>query len=456
VRFGPVIGAISDWKLWRRSGKIYEADFSGFFRAGHIPYRSALKLNSDGDLLRQYARNGSEEAFAELVARHADWVYSAAARMLGDSHAAEDVTQTVFLLLWRQPNKAAGKSLSGWLFQVMRYCVANAQRAENRRRKHETEAAKMVSEILEPDVDRLWDHLAPRLENLMGRLRLRHREVLLLRFYQGKSIAQIGDALNITEEAARKRVSTALDELRRLFGFGGEAVPAVAIGTLMLARATHAAPLPLVAAIRATGTAAPASVAGLADAVRRMILLAKIKFTAIILFFTAVLPVATVASLSLAFQKPPQPMALPQPVAVPPSLPVLLAPSQANNDVSFQTGYSKFLAGDRLTITSIRGTAAAMAPGNSYTVKGTYVLSSEAQATVAVYTGAMNPGENDNGPYGNNQINVQAGKGTFTLELVMRIEGYPHVSFYPSGGGQAFGTLNFGTGKYLFRGFSGQ
>jgi len=407
-------------------------------------------LDSDEDLLRHYARNRSQEAFAELVARHADWIYSAATRMLGDPHAAEDATQAVFLLLSQQPRKALDKPLSAWLFQVTRYSVANMIRAENRRRKHEKEAAKMVSEIVEPDADRLWDHLSPRLDELMGRLRLRHREVLLLRFYQGKSIAQIGQTLNITEEAARKRVSTALEALRKLFGFGGEAIGTTAIGTLLLANATHPAPTGLVATIGASGAAPAASIVGLVEAIRRMILLAKIKVAALVLVFGAILPVAAVASLSRVLQRSPG-------ISPAPSQPVLYAPSQpVSLAVPVETGYSNFLPGDNISITGIHGTAATFAPNNSYMVTGTYTLASHADATLAIFTGAMNPGENDNGPYGRNSVNIQSGKGTFKLEMMMRIEGYPHVSFYPSGGGESFGTRNFGTGKYLFRESSGR
>ncbi len=51
------------------------------------------------DLLRKYAQDKDQQAFAELVRLHGDWVYSSARRRLGDEHLAEDVTQAVFLLL---------------------------------------------------------------------------------------------------------------------------------------------------------------------------------------------------------------------------------------------------------------------------------------------------------------------------------------------------------------------
>jgi hypothetical protein len=53
----------------------------------------------DADLIREFVQDGSDTAFAELVQRHVDLVFSAARRQLGDAHLAEEVTQSVFCLL---------------------------------------------------------------------------------------------------------------------------------------------------------------------------------------------------------------------------------------------------------------------------------------------------------------------------------------------------------------------
>lgn len=60
-------------------------------------------MTDDGQLLQRYTRERSEAAFGELVTRHIDLVYSVGLRVAGgDSHLAQDVTQTVFLDLARK------------------------------------------------------------------------------------------------------------------------------------------------------------------------------------------------------------------------------------------------------------------------------------------------------------------------------------------------------------------
>ena len=82
-------------------------------------------MRSDFELLAEY-RAGSSAAFATLMARHIDWVYSVALRRVGQPHLAEDVTQTVFIALSQETKLQRGGSMSAWLFQVVRYASAKA------------------------------------------------------------------------------------------------------------------------------------------------------------------------------------------------------------------------------------------------------------------------------------------------------------------------------------------
>ena len=72
----------------------------------------------DNALLREYVERGSDEAFAALVTRHVNKVYSVALRHTGNPHSAEEITQAVFVILARKSRHLGRRViLSGWLYQ---------------------------------------------------------------------------------------------------------------------------------------------------------------------------------------------------------------------------------------------------------------------------------------------------------------------------------------------------
>jgi len=211
----------------------------------------------DVTLLRQYADDGSQDAFRTLVRRHADWVYSAALRMVRNAALAEDVTQAVFIALARRAATIRYEAaLASWLFKATRFAAIDALRRERRRRRHETEAA-IMSEQSAYRPDETWNDLAPLLERTVARLRRQDRQAILLRFYEQKPLKEVGAAMGISEEAAKKRVARALDELRGLCGHTGLATGFTAVTAALLdANVTHAAPMTVAT------SAASAAVAG--------------------------------------------------------------------------------------------------------------------------------------------------------------------------------------------------
>jgi RNA polymerase sigma factor (sigma-70 family) len=408
----------------------------------------------DDQLLREYASVRSESAFAELVSRHGDWVYSAALRSVGDSHSAQDVTQAVFLLLAQDPQKAVGKSLSGWLFNVMRYCVINAKRSERRRKRHEREAAEMTPPAQQAPDEPLWKELAPRLEDSMARLRAKDREVLLSRFYEGKTMSQIGAQLGISEDAARKRVSAALEKLRALFQSAGVAAGTPALATTLKSKVTRPAPLALMAILKAQSATKIPAIVSLANTARRMLWLAKAKAAVTVAVVAVSIPLATATAVIVAKKvvAPPQtPLAAPLQMAPAIPAPPVVGPApttvQYPETVAFELGSSKFLPGDNITITEVRGTSNMIEAGNVYQIKGTYRLSSQNGVSLQSHITTEQPIGVQEFP--DQRQDIKRGQGTFTLPLNVPVGGSPHVSFYV--GKTIIGGVYFGTGNYVYR-----
>ncbi|HWA09395.1 MAG TPA: sigma-70 family RNA polymerase sigma factor [Opitutaceae bacterium] len=214
----------------------------------------------DAELLRRYAEDASEEAFAELVRRHLPLVYAAAWRQVGEPHRAEDVTQMVFTDLARKASSLRHRSvLISWLYTATHHAAAKVRRTEQRRQAREQEAhvvEQLLSDVT-PPAD--WERIRPVLDEAMNRLPEDDRAALLLRFFQGESFAGIGAALRLTEEAARKRVERALDKLHGLLAAHGITSTAAALTVVLANQPAVAVPAGLAtSAIAAAFSAATA------------------------------------------------------------------------------------------------------------------------------------------------------------------------------------------------------
>src|ERR1700733_11714401 len=156
----------------------------------------------DMELVRQYAAHQSESAFAALVSRHANLVYSASLRVVRDPQLAEEVTQAVFIILARKAGSLDAKTiLPGWLYRAAGYTSQSALKGEYRRQRREQEAY-MQSILDEAGTDAAWKQMSPLLEEAMLRLGQTDRDALVLRFFEGRSLNEVGAALGASEEAA--------------------------------------------------------------------------------------------------------------------------------------------------------------------------------------------------------------------------------------------------------------
>jgi RNA polymerase sigma factor (sigma-70 family) len=219
-------------------------------------------MNDDAALLRRYADEKSEAAFAELVRRHLDLVYSAALRRLGgDAHAAADVAQQVFTTLARDAKKLSGHAvLTAWLYTATRNAAIDLIRSEQRRATREQEAIAM-HELNAPFPSTAdWDSMRPVLDEAMDGLAEADRTAVLLRFFGKCPFAEIGAALNLSEDAARMRVERALDKLRGRLAIRGVTSTSAALGVALANNAIVAAPAGLAGAV--TSSVAGAALAG--------------------------------------------------------------------------------------------------------------------------------------------------------------------------------------------------
>ncbi len=220
-------------------------------------------------LLREYAETGSEAAFASLVEKYVNLVYSTALRSVGNAHAAEEITQAVFIILARKARSLARPTmrrgvattvLSGWLYQTARLTAANFLRGEIRRQKREQEAY-MQSLLNEPEPE-IWPQIAPLLDAAMERLGEKDRNAIVLRYFVNKSLGDVGVALGASEDAAKMRVSRALERLRKFFTKRGVTLSGLAIAGAVSANSVQAAPIGLAKTISVVALAKGAAAGG--------------------------------------------------------------------------------------------------------------------------------------------------------------------------------------------------
>ncbi len=219
---------------------------------------------NDAELLARYAQNGSESAFTELVQRQINLVYSTALREAhGDAFLAEDITQAVFINLAQKAAKLKSHpALAGWLYTSVRQTAANLRRASERR--HRREDAAMSELIPAASGEPGWEQVRPVIDDAMHELNDVDRAAVVLRFFQDRSLKEVGQALGVNENAARMRVDRALEKLRSLLAKRGVTSTAAGLAALLAASVANAAPAGLavtVAASAVTGAGAASSTA---------------------------------------------------------------------------------------------------------------------------------------------------------------------------------------------------
>ncbi len=255
-------------------------------------------MKDDAQLLSAYATHHSEEAFAALVQRHISLVYSSALRQTRNPHLAEEITQTVFIILARKAGQLRRETvLAGWLCRTARFAACNLLKAENRRQHREHEA-HMNALLNEPEPD-VWPKIAPLLDEAVAQLAEADRNAMILRFYEQRSLDEVGRVLGLNADAAQKRVSRALDKLRKFFTRRGVVLTTALIAGAIAANSVQAAPAALanstVAVALGKSASVSASTATLLKTTLKLMACTKAKTT--ILISAAVILAATIPPL---------------------------------------------------------------------------------------------------------------------------------------------------------------
>lgn len=222
-------------------------------------------MMDDSELLRRYVSDHSGAAFGQLVERRLRFVYACALRRVGgDAHSAQDVAQTVFIALARHAEALQQhKALTGWLYTATRNASAQLVRSSQRRQRRETEALAMNETSADNGPAPAWEQVRPLLDRALDDLPDGDRDAVLLRFFENRSYAEIGFALQLTENTARMRVERALDKLQRMLARHGVTSSSTALGMALASQqalalpaglATHLAGLALAQTTAATTT----------------------------------------------------------------------------------------------------------------------------------------------------------------------------------------------------------
>jgi RNA polymerase sigma factor (sigma-70 family) len=202
-----------------------------------------MKGLSDIELLDAYATQRSEDAFRELVERHINFIYSAAMRQLQNPHLAEEATQSAFIALAQKAGQLRRQTVvAGWLHRAAHFAALKLQRSEARRKRWEEEAAAMNNF---PEADVFQELALPHVDGALAELSESDRDAVILRFLRQQSFRDVAQALGTSEEAAKKRVSRALERLRGLLAQRGIAISAIALAAGLAQLPATAAPATL-------------------------------------------------------------------------------------------------------------------------------------------------------------------------------------------------------------------
>jgi len=161
-------------------------------------------------------RSGDEQAMAQLYDRYSPIIYSVALRVLGDTGAAEDILQEVFLQLWRSPDMfdASRGSMPGWLAVIARNRAIDSLR----KRRPESDITEVVVSV-EPDLagKAEWSRAADKIRGTLGGMPAPQRSALEMAFFEGLTHTEIAEKTGEPLGTVKTRIRAGLMTLRKAF-----------------------------------------------------------------------------------------------------------------------------------------------------------------------------------------------------------------------------------------------
>src|SRR5438105_5844487 len=203
------------------------------------PVAQCRDAMDDHQLLRAYF-DGDEQAFETVVGKYFRMVYTVAARQTGDPHLAEEIAQSVFLILSRKARGFSARAfVPGWLLRTTRFVCSDAIKMRRRRDQNERKLAMNLEHQQETKAEPSKMELL--LEEAVRALRPDEQAGIVAHFFEGKDFQEIAEMFAISEHAARKRTSRCLAKLQAFMRKRGATVSVPALSGLLLAPDAHAA-----------------------------------------------------------------------------------------------------------------------------------------------------------------------------------------------------------------------
>ncbi len=186
---------------------------------------------TDKQLLQRFVKSRGDEDFAAIVEKYGGLVLGTALRCTGRRALAEEVMQSVFLLLAQRAERMREPyNLASWLHRTAVLQSANMNRTEARERKKMSEFLQHSQDHHHAETEESWSEILPSLDKAIDALPSADRQVILLRFYEERSFRSMGEMTNRSEDACRMRVSRALKKLSDILRREGATVSVPVLG----------------------------------------------------------------------------------------------------------------------------------------------------------------------------------------------------------------------------------